>query len=104
MLICEVGIITATFIFLRNQLAWQKLLQDSGNPSHGKVELIMLILSIATTGSVILLAILGGGSITRGIKIALMGARKVSRIAPSILHSTIRKDWTFTAIQNPPAK
>jgi hypothetical protein len=99
-LICEVGIIAATLIFLRNELAWQKLLEDSGRQGHGKAQLTMLILSIVTTASVMLLTILGSGNITRGMKIAVRGARKFSRVASSILPSTIRKDKTFMTVQD----
>jgi hypothetical protein len=100
MLACEVGIITATFIFLRNGLAWRKAMRESGSPAHDKMELSMLILSIITTGSVICLAILGSGNIMRGLRSAWMGARQVSKIAPSLISASLRKDRTFTTFQN----
>jgi hypothetical protein len=100
MLACEVGIITATFIFLRDGLAWRKAMRESGSPEHYKMELSMLILSIITTASVIFLSILGSGNIMRGLKSAWMGARHVSKIAPSIIAPSMRKDRTFTILQN----
>jgi hypothetical protein len=100
MLICEVGIITATFIFLRNELAWKNLLEASARPVSVKVDLIMLILSMVTTASVIFLAILGRGSITSGLKNVWMGVRKVRKIAPSVLPSSMLKGRTFMTCQD----
>jgi hypothetical protein len=100
MLICEVGIITATFIFLRNELAWKKLLEASGRPVSVKVDRMMLIVSMVTTASVICLAILGSGNITSGLKNVWRGVRKVCKIAPSVLPSSMLKGRTFLTGQD----
>jgi hypothetical protein len=100
MLICEVGIITATFIFLRNELAWKKRVEASGRRVSVKLDLIMLILSIVTTASVIFLAILGRGTVTSGLKNAWMGVREVCKIAQSVFLSSMREGRALLTCQD----
>jgi hypothetical protein len=99
-LLCELGIICATFIFLRNELAWQKLLEDAGRPEKSKEKLIMLSLSLVATGSVILLTIVGAGNISIGLKHAWNRTKKLTKMATSIFPTKIH-DRASMVFQHP---
>jgi hypothetical protein len=99
-LLCELGIICATFIFLRNELAWQKLLEDAGRPEKSKEKLIMLSLSLIATGSVIVLTIAGAGNISIGLKYAWKRVSKFSKMAAPIFPTKIH-DRTSKVFNNP---
>jgi cytochrome bd-type quinol oxidase subunit 2 len=85
-LICELGIIASTFIFLRNEIAWQQWLKDAGHSGRSRDEVAMLIFSLVATACVIFLAIIGRGNITGGLITAWSSVRKLSAIATSIHH------------------
>jgi hypothetical protein len=102
-LLCELGVISATFICLRNQLAWQKLLDDSGRMNSGR-QLVMLILSLAATASVILLTIMGTGNILSGLTTAWRGVKKISKVAPFVTSIRTRQDRISKTGYNPEDK
>jgi hypothetical protein len=80
-LVCEVGIIAATFISLKNRLAWQKFQLDAGHLTERK-EIVMLSMSLVTTTCVVLLTFLGSGSLISGLKQMWKGVRKLSTVVP----------------------
>jgi hypothetical protein len=83
-LICELAIIASTFIFLRNEIAWQQWLQDAGHSGQSRDKMAMLIFSLVATACVILLTLVGGGNVTIGLNNAWKAAKKVSTIIPSV--------------------
>jgi hypothetical protein len=90
-LICELGIIASTFIFLRNEIAWQKWLKHAGLSGRSRDKMAMLIFSLVATACVIFLTIIGHGDVTSGLKIAWRGGvRKVSQLATSINSSMLQ--------------
>jgi hypothetical protein len=82
-LICKLGIIATTFIFLRNEIAWQEWLKDAGSSGGSRDKMTMLIGSLAATACVIFLSIIGHGDITTGVKNAFGFVRAICRIATS---------------------
>jgi hypothetical protein len=82
-LICELGIIASTFIFLRNEVAWQQWLKEAGRSGGSREKMAMLIGSIVATACVIFLTLIGHGNITSGFKNAFKCVREVSKIAAS---------------------
>jgi hypothetical protein len=89
-LICELAIIASTFIFLRNEIAWQRWLKDAGHSGRSRDEMAMLIFSLVATACVIFLVIIGRGNVTNGLKNAWRGVRKVRELAPSINSSMLQ--------------
>jgi hypothetical protein len=79
-LICELAIIASTFIFLRNEIAWQQWLQDAGHSGQSRDKMAMLIFLLVATSCVILLTLVGGGNATIGLNNAWCEER-------SVLHS-----------------
>jgi hypothetical protein len=80
-LICELGIIASTFIFLRNEIAWQQWLKDAGHSGRSRDKMAMLIFSLVATACAIFLTVIGRGNIMSGLNNAWKGVRKVSTIA-----------------------
>jgi hypothetical protein len=83
-LICELGIIVSTFIFLRNEIAWQKWIKDAGHSGGSRERMVMLIFSIASTACIIFFTIVGRGNMMSGLKMTWKGVTKVSKIATSV--------------------
>jgi hypothetical protein len=89
-LVCELAIIASTFIFLRNEIAWQQWLKDAGHSGRSRDKMAMLIFSLVATACVIFLTIIGHGNITGGLKNAWRVVRKISQLATSISSSILR--------------
>jgi hypothetical protein len=100
-LVCELAIIAATFIFLRNEISWQRWLKDAGHSGRSRDKMAMLFLSLVVTACIILLTIIGRGNITNGFKNLWRGVRKVSTIAPSIEPSMLPRLRTFKTFIHP---
>jgi hypothetical protein len=89
-LICELAIIASTFIFLRNEIAWQKWMKDAGHSGGSRDKMAMLIFSLVATACVIFLVIIGRGDIIRGLRNAWTGVSKISQLATSINSSMLQ--------------
>jgi hypothetical protein len=100
-LICELGIIVSTFIFFKNEIAWQKWLKEAGRSSGSRDKMAMLSFSLAVTASIILLTVVGGGNIAIGLKNTWRGVRKVSTIMTSIDPSMVPHWRTFKTFVHP---
>jgi hypothetical protein len=100
-LICELAIIASTFIFLRNEIAWQQWLKDAGRSGRSRDKMAMLIFSLVATAFVIFLVIIGRGNITTGLKNAWRGVRMVSELAPTIKSSMLPRLRMFNTFIHP---
>jgi hypothetical protein len=95
-LICELGNIASTFIFLRNEISWQQWLKDHSARSTDRMA--MLILSLVATTCVIVLTIIGHGDVTNGLKNTWRGVRKFSEVASSINPSRLHHRMFNTSV------
>jgi hypothetical protein len=103
-LICEVAIIASTFIFLRNEIAWQKWLIHAGHSGSSRDKMAMLIFSLVATACVIFLTIIGRGNTMSGCSNAWRIVTKVSELATSIDPTTLPHLRIFKASIHPLGK